>query len=184
MAAERTRRARPVRFSVSTGLRLCGMAELPFWPGVKCSSASRTSVRWRWRTSVASRSMDEAMTASVQKKAAWRSRGITCVDTGSTASPRAAATWASMSGSTLAKVPTGPEMAQVAISARAATRRARARWNSAWKPASFSPNVVGSAWMPWLRPMVGVSRCSNARRSSAPRSRSMPPNNRSAARVS
>ena len=28
-------RARPVRFSVSTGLRLCGMAEEPFWPGEK-----------------------------------------------------------------------------------------------------------------------------------------------------
>jgi hypothetical protein len=28
-------RARPVRFSVSTGLRLCGMADEPFWPGVE-----------------------------------------------------------------------------------------------------------------------------------------------------
>ena len=28
-------RARPVRFSVSTGLRLCGMAEEPFWPSEK-----------------------------------------------------------------------------------------------------------------------------------------------------
>ena len=38
------------------------------------------------------------------------------------------ATWASTAGSMLAKVPTGPEMAQVAISARAATRpRAAAR---------------------------------------------------------
>ncbi len=30
--ALRTMRARPVRFSVSTGLRLCGIEELPFWP--------------------------------------------------------------------------------------------------------------------------------------------------------
>ena len=36
----RTSRARPVRFSVSTGLRLCGIAEEPFWPGEKNSSAS------------------------------------------------------------------------------------------------------------------------------------------------
>ena len=28
----RTRRASPVRFSVRTGLRLCGMADEPFWP--------------------------------------------------------------------------------------------------------------------------------------------------------
>ena len=32
MTALRTTRARPVRFSVSTGLRLCGIDELPFWP--------------------------------------------------------------------------------------------------------------------------------------------------------
>jgi hypothetical protein len=29
--------------------------------------------------------------------------------------------------------------------------------------ASFSPKVTGSAWMPWLRPMVTVSLCSIAR---------------------
>ena len=81
--AARTMRARPVRFSLSTGLRLCGIAEEPFWPGWKNSSASRTSLRCRWRTSVASRSMPRAITASVQKNAAWRSRGMTWVETGS-----------------------------------------------------------------------------------------------------
>ena len=29
--------------------------------------------------------------------------------------------------------------------------------------ASFTPNVVGSAWMPWVRPTMGVSRNSRAR---------------------
>ncbi len=43
------------------------MAEEPFCPGEKYSSASRTSVRWRWRISVASRSTERAMTASVAK---------------------------------------------------------------------------------------------------------------------
>ena len=57
--AARTTRARPVRFSLSTGLRLCGIAEEPFWPGWKNSSASRTSLRCRCRTSVASRSMPD-----------------------------------------------------------------------------------------------------------------------------
>ena len=52
----------PVRFSDSTGLRLCGMAEEPFWPSEKNSSASSTSVRCRWRISVASRSTEEATT--------------------------------------------------------------------------------------------------------------------------
>ncbi len=35
--AERTTRARPVTFSVSTGLRLCGIDDEPFWPGEKNS---------------------------------------------------------------------------------------------------------------------------------------------------
>ena len=42
--------------SVVIGLRLWGIALLPFWPARKGSSASRTSVRWRWRISVANRS--------------------------------------------------------------------------------------------------------------------------------
>src|ERR1700741_1252187 len=73
-------RARPVRFSVSTGLRLCGIADEPFCPGEKYSSASSTSVRWRWRISVARRSIDDATTPSVAKNIAWRSRGMTWVD--------------------------------------------------------------------------------------------------------
>ena len=54
-------------------------------------------------------------------------------------------------------------MAQVAISARAATSRARLRWNSAWNEANFRPMVTGSAWMPWLRPMQARSLVSKAR---------------------
>ena len=60
-------RARPVMFSVSTGLRLWGIAEEPFWPGEKYSSASRNSVRCRWRISTASRSAEEAITPRVAK---------------------------------------------------------------------------------------------------------------------
>ena len=120
MAKLRTMRASPVRFSVSTGLRLCGIADEPFWPGAKYSSTSSTSVRCRWRISVASRSTDEAMTPSVAKNMACRSRGITCVDTGSGLRPSFAATCSSTRGSMLAKVPTAPEIAQVAMSSRAA----------------------------------------------------------------
>src|SRR5262245_31894864 len=122
--ALRTTRASPVRFSVSTGLRLCGIAELPFWPSEKNSSASRTSVRCRCRISVARFSIEAATTASIEKNTACRSRGMTCVDTGSTASPSFFATCSSTRGAILAKVPTAPEMAQVAISARAGTGRA------------------------------------------------------------
>ena len=129
--AERTRRARPVRFSLKTGLRLWGIAEEPFWPAAKGSSASRTSLRCKCRISVARRSTELAITARVAKNMAWRSRGMTWLEIGSTSSPRASATWASTRGSTSAKVPTAPEMAQVAISRWAWRRRSRLRSNSA-----------------------------------------------------
>src|SRR6476469_5940311 len=55
-------RASPVRFSDRTGLRLCGIAEEPFWPSEKNSSASSTSVRCKCLISVASRSTEVAIT--------------------------------------------------------------------------------------------------------------------------
>ena len=47
----------PTMRSHRIGLRLCGIADEPFWePERNGSSTSRTSVRWSWRTSVAKRS--------------------------------------------------------------------------------------------------------------------------------
>ena len=71
------------------------------------------------------------MTPRTEKNIAWRSRGMTWVETGSASSPIFAATWASTEGSILAKVPTAPEIAQVATSARAIARRDRLRSISA-----------------------------------------------------
>ncbi len=71
------------------------------------------------------------MTPSVAKNIACRSRGITCVETVSGTRPSWAQTCSSTAGSMLAKVPTAPEMAPVAISARALTRRVRLRAISA-----------------------------------------------------
>ena len=79
-------------------------------------------MRWRWRISTASRSIDEAMTPSTAKNIAWRSRGMTWVEVGSGVRPSSLATCASIAGSILAKVPTAPEMAQVAMSSRAAAQ--------------------------------------------------------------
>jgi hypothetical protein len=35
--------------------------------------------------------------------------------------------------------------------------RSKARVNSSCISAIFNPKVVGSAWMPWLRPIIGVN---------------------------
>src|SRR6266550_727183 len=73
-AFPRTTRASPLNRSPEIGLRLCGMAELPFWPSPKNSPTSKTSVRCRWRNSVAQRSIDDAINPSVVKTSACRSR--------------------------------------------------------------------------------------------------------------
>ncbi len=62
----RTTRASPQICSEVTGLRLWGMAELPFCPAVKGSCASRTSVRCKWRTSSAIFSHSAAMSANTE----------------------------------------------------------------------------------------------------------------------
>ena len=75
----RMTRARPLMRSAVMGLRLWGIALEPFCPLVNASSASRSSVRCRWRSSVASRSSELAATARAETSSAWRSRATTCV---------------------------------------------------------------------------------------------------------
>ena len=63
----RTTRANPHRFSDAIGFRLCGIAEEPFCSAEKYSSASRTSVRCRWRISVANFSTLAASSARAER---------------------------------------------------------------------------------------------------------------------
>ena len=145
--------------SATFGFRLCGIADEPFMPAANGSSTSRTSVRARCRISVAKRSSDEATIASVASSSAWRSRAITCVDTGSGSRPRRSQAIRSTSGSSDAYVPTVPENWPTRQPASARVSRSRSRSSSKAQPASFQPNVVGSAWMPCERPMQIVERC-------------------------
>ncbi len=91
-----------MRRSATIGLRLWGMADEPFWPSANGSSASLTSVRWRWRTSVARRSMFAPATAMAASSSAWRSRATTWVGAASGASPSSSRTSASISAGRLA----------------------------------------------------------------------------------
>ena len=84
--AGRARARRRVRSS--TGLRLCGIALEPSGLLRNGSSTSRTSVRCRWRISVAKRfSAGAGQGDRVADSSAWRSRGTTWVETGSGARP-------------------------------------------------------------------------------------------------
>jgi len=87
--------------SLRIGLRLWGMAEDPFWPLPNASSASRTSVRCRCRTSVANFSMLEPMMAMQARKAACRSRWTTWLLMGSRPRSSASQTRSSTRGSML-----------------------------------------------------------------------------------
>ena len=76
----RSTRASPQSCSDLIGLRLCGIALEPFCsPSRNASSASRTSVRCRWRISSANDSMLAPIDAHAYSTSAWRSRGSTCV---------------------------------------------------------------------------------------------------------
>ena len=98
-ALPRSTRASPVMRSVVIGLRLWGIALEPFCcPARKGSSASRTSVRCRWRTSVASRSRPAPASAIACSSSAWRSRGTTWVETASRSRPSRPSTRSSNSG--------------------------------------------------------------------------------------
>ncbi len=73
------------------------LLRLPHLGALQVPHLGRQPLDARWRSRPAS-----------QKNAAWRSRGITWVETGSAARPSFAATYSSTRGSTWAKVPTAP----------------------------------------------------------------------------
>ena len=93
-------RARPQTRSVSSGFRLCGIEDDPFWPAAKGSSTSRISVRCSPRISVANFSRDAAMRASVETNCAWRSLWTIWFETGARQRPRRLHTLPSMDGGT------------------------------------------------------------------------------------
>ena len=88
--------------SATIGLRLCGIADEPFWPLANGSCTSRTSVRARWRISTANRSSDVATRASAPSSSACRSRATTWVETGSGSRPSRSHAIRSTSGSVAA----------------------------------------------------------------------------------
>ena len=114
----------------------------------------------RWRSAPATRPHRQSPTSS----AAWRSRGTTWVATSSRSRP------SSRERERLhARVGVGVGADGARELADRARRRTRPRGASRWRrisvtqPSSLRPKVVGSAWTPWVRPMIGVCRNSSAR---------------------
>ena len=120
----------PVRFSEPMGFRLCGIADDPFCPVPNDSSASRTSLRWRWRISTAMVSMVVPTRARAARYWAWRSRGSTWVETGAARRPSRSHVSRSTSGGMLANVPTAPDSLPTRTASAAASNRTRSRWTA------------------------------------------------------
>ena len=88
---------------------------------------------------------------------------MTCVLRTAGFNPSRVQTCVSTRGARWAWVPTAPLSLPTATRARVCRKRSSARPNSSYIKASFSPNVIGSAWMPWLRPIIGTSLKARAR---------------------
>ncbi len=170
---DRIRRASPERFSAEMGLRLCGMAEDPFCPFEKNSSASRTSVRWRCLSSTENFSIEEAMIPRVVKNSAWWSLWTIWVEMEAGFNPNRLQTVSSTEGGMWAKVPTAPEIFPKLIASFALSIRRRFRFISSYQRAILRPKVMGSAWIPWDRPIIRVSLYFKAFSFKTPRSRWM-----------
>ena len=66
-------------------------------------------------------------------------------------------------------MPTAPEILPTLTSPRTRRTRSMLRSISAYQSASLRPKVIGSAWTPCVRPIIGVCLCSSARARTASR---------------
>ena len=163
-ALPRTTRASPQMRSATIGFRLCGIADEPFCPLANGSSTSRTSVRCEMADlgrEALERRRDERQRRE-QLRVAVALEDLRRARRRLEPEPLARdALDLGIDGRVL------PDRArQLAdpqpLDAPERPARGRARAANA-QPASLSPNVVGSAWTPCVRPMHSVSRCSSAR---------------------
>ena len=163
--AARTTRASPQRFSLRIGLRLCGIALEPFWPdrerllGLADLGALPVA---HVRREPLDAGRDERERREERRVPIARDdlrRHRLRLEARARASARS-----SIVGREV-RVRARPRRRSCRPRSRRAppASRARPRAISAWCPASASPKVIGSAKMPWLRPIIGVFACSRAR---------------------
>ena len=130
-----------------------GTAPRPRAPRCAAGGGSRA------RTTRSSRRATRTRTCT----SAWRSRASTCVAGHRRAARGARRRTARRTGRRSSTCRPRPTASRPRSPSRARSRRSRSRRTCIAHSASFTPNVVGSAWMPCVRPTIGVSRNSRAR---------------------
>ncbi len=118
-------------------------------------------MRWRWRNSVAQRSIELAMMASTVANSARRSRWMIWGGQGRGFQPELVAN-ERLHARIEARAFPAPLILPTRIRSRISLSRSIERPNSSYIGALFRPKVVGSAWMPWLQLIIGVNLCSIA----------------------
>ena len=156
-AAARTTRARPQIRSATTGLRLCGIADEPFWPAAerllhlaapRCGRDGGSRSRSARATARAERERGEEVGVPVARDDLRRGRlrHRARAARRRPAPPR---------GRRRRTTPTAPEsLPDAASPSSARSSRSRSRSSSNAQPASLAPNVIGSAWTPCVRPTI------------------------------
>ena len=153
----RTTRASPQIRSATTGFRLCGIADEPFWPRPNGSCTSRD---------LGAREMPDLERERVERRGDDRERreelgmAVALEDLGRgrrrlEAEPLARDPLELGIGRRV-RADGARELADAHPLERARDALARPRSSSKAQPASLSPNVVGSAWTPCVRPICSV----------------------------
>ena len=111
------------------------------------------------------------MLASHETYSTYRSRPTTWVVASGTPSPKCVRInrWSSRALTPCAApVPTAPRNFPTAMRGVASSRRTSWRRNSSSQTAALSPNVIGTAACPWVRPNITVSRSRSATSAQTP----------------
>ena len=161
----RSTRASPQSCSAFTGLRLCGIALEPFCAPARNGSSTSRDLGALQVADLEGERLDASRRPTRTRRAARRGgRGR------SPGSPAPASRPSALAH--VAPRPRGRRWSRCRPRPRACRPRSprgpgaaarRSRRTCSAQSASLAPNVVGSAWMPWVRPTIGVSRYSWAR---------------------
>ena len=153
----RSTRARPQSCSAFTGLRLCGIALEPF-----CAPARNGSSHLAHLGALQVADLErERLDRRADRRARVEQLGVTVAGDHLRGRhrpepERLAHVGLDLRGRCWSRCRPRPTACRRRSASRARARRSRSRRTCSAHSASLAPKVVGSAWMPWVRPTIGA----------------------------